>query len=121
MIVGNTFVWCPPGTVKDHLWIVLTDPASNDGKCVVINLTDSRGGQFSHVLMPGQHRWIYKNSDVNYGDAFLSSESEINAAVASDQARPHDDMDARIVAEIVQRAKTHPAFNPRLRRFLPLW
>lgn len=67
MKLGDTFVWCPTGGI-DHLWILISDPAANGGDCVVVNLTDSSHGKFSYTLRPGQHRYIYKDSDVNFGD-----------------------------------------------------
>jgi hypothetical protein len=116
--LGDTFVWCPTGGI-DHLWIVISDPAANGGECVVINLTESAHGKFSFTLRPGQHRYIYKDSDVNFGDAFKTHVDEINGQVASRSARPHDPMDMRIVREIIKRAKMHPAFQPILRKLLP--
>lgn len=118
--IGDTYVWCPPGTVVDHLWIVISDAAKHDGKCVVINLTESSHGQHSFTLTPGQHRYIYKDSDVNFGDAFLSSEAELQSEVACRSAIPHDPMDQKIVREIIRRARIpHPAFHPNLIKFLP--
>lgn len=119
MVVGDTFVWCPPGTVKDHLWIVISDHTKHGRKCVVINLTDSSHGKHSFTLIPGQHRYIYKDSDVNFGDAFLTTVSQLQSEIAINSAVPHDSMDAAIVKQIIARAKTHPAFPPMLRKFLP--
>ena len=118
MKLGDTFVWCPTGGI-DHLWIVISDLEANGGECVVINLTESAHGKFSFTLRPGQHRYIYKDSDVNFGDAFKTHVDEINGQVASRSARPHDPMDMRIVREIIKRAKMHPAFQPILRKLLP--
>jgi hypothetical protein len=116
---GDTFVWCPAGTVKDHLWIIISDPATHEGKLVVINLTESLGGKFSFVLKVGQHRWIYKDSDVNFGDAFATNEAFLQSEVKCGSARPHDPMDPSIVKAIIEAAHTHPAFQPILRKLLP--
>lgn len=120
MTVGDTYVWCPPGTVKDHLWIVISDPAVHDGKCVVVNLTESLHGEHSFTLTPGQHLYTYKDSDVNFGDAFLTSDAEVQTYVAAGAAKPHDPMDPAIISEIIERAKKpHPAFGPYLIKYLP--
>ena len=107
MKIGDTFVWCPTGGI-DHLWIVISDPTQHDGDCVLVNLTESRHGAHSFTLRPGQHRYIYKDSDVNFGDAFRSHVDEVNTHVASGSARPHDPMDMTIVREIIKRDRTHP-------------
>jgi hypothetical protein len=116
--LGDTFVWCPTGGI-DHLWIVISDPAQTGGDCVLVNLTESAHGAHSFTLRPGQHRYIYKDSDVNFGDAFRSHVDEVTRHVGAGNARPHDPMDMAIVKEIIKRAKTHPAFQPILRRLLP--
>jgi hypothetical protein len=116
--IGDTFVWCPTVGI-DHLWILISDPAQHNGECVLINLTESVHGAHSFVLQPGQHRYIYKDSDVNFGDAFRSHVKELQKHVALGTARPHDPMDMTIVREIIRRARTHPAFQPVLRKLLP--
>ena len=40
--------------------------------CVSVNLAESVHGVDSYTLHPGQRRYIYKDSDVNFGDAFRS-------------------------------------------------
>ena len=118
MNIGDTFVWCP--TVGgDHLWILISDPEEHGGECVLVNLTESSHGQHSYTLRRGQHLYIYKDSDVNFGDAFRSNVTEIEKEIALNRARPHDPMDMAIVREIIRRAKTYPAFQPVLRRLLP--
>lgn len=118
MAVGDTYVWCPAGTV-DHLWIVISDATKHDGKCVVINLTESTHGEHSFTLKPGQHRFIYKDSDVNFGDAFLTSESNLQMEIKIGSAKLHDPMDQQIVAEIIRHAKApHPAIEPYLLKYL---
>jgi hypothetical protein len=117
--IGDTFVWCPPGTVIDHLWIIISDPMEHDGKCVVVNLTESLHGKYSFMLRPGQHRWIYKDSDVNFADAIQTSKQQLQLHVTLGAAKPHDAMNPEIVREIVKIAHTHPAFPPILRKLLP--
>jgi len=118
MNLGDTFVWCPTGGI-DHLWIVISDPSKHDGNCVLVNLTESCHGAHSFTLRPGQHRYIYKDSDVNFGDAFRSNVKELEGHILIGSAKPHDPMNLEIVMEIVHRARTHPAFQPILRRLLP--
>jgi hypothetical protein len=118
--IGDTYVWCPPGTVVDHLWIVISDATEHGGNCVVVNLSESSHGEYSFTPVPGQHRYIYKDSDMNFGDAFLTSEADLKAGTARGWAIPHDPMDEKIVSEIIKRARVpHPAFPRNLVKFLP--
>jgi hypothetical protein len=117
--VGNTLVWFPPGTVKEHLWIVMTDQSKHDGYCVVVNLTHSLKGKYSHIIHVGQHSYVsYKDCDVNYGDAFLTTHSHLQAEIDCGHARQLEDITHAILLEILNRAQSHPAFPPHLRKYL---
>jgi len=86
---------------------------------VVVNLTESSHGKYSFTLVPGQHRWIYKDSDVNFADAFLTCERNLQSQVAVGSAVPHDPMAPELVAKIIKEAHRHPAIAPNLKRYLP--
>jgi len=116
---GETFVWCPPGTAKDHLWIIISDPVEHGGKCVVVNLTDSCHEKYSFTLVPGQHRWIYKDSDVNFADAFATSETHLLSEIELRSAIPHDPLNPDLVKKIIEVAHTHPGIAPNLKKLLP--
>jgi hypothetical protein len=116
--MGDTFVWCPV-VGGDHLQILISEPSQNGGKCILVNLTESVHGKYSFILRPGQHRYIYKDSDVNFGDAFQTSEANIQKNVMLGFAKPHDAMDEKILNSIVKAALTHCAFPPHLRKYLP--
>lgn len=105
--------------MKDHLWIIISDRTKHGDKFVVINLTDSSRGKYSFTLTIGQHPYIYKESDVNFGDAFLTSVDELKAELSANSAIPHAKMDMAIVKKIIQLARTHCAFPPTLRKYLP--
>jgi hypothetical protein len=116
--IGDTFVWCPESGL-DHLWILISDPNCNAGKCVLVNLTESRHARHSFILHPGQHRFIIKDSDVNFGDAFLTTCENLKRQLSMSAARSHDPLDKAILDDIIKRARTHPGFPPFLRKLLP--
>jgi hypothetical protein len=123
--LGDTFSWCPTGIGIEHLWIIISDPAAHGGKCVIINITEAQGGQCAYALVPGQHSYIYKKSEVNFGDAMLTSVAVIQVHLTSGSAIAHDPMDKEIVAEIIRQARAtqpktlQPGFPPFLRKYLP--
>ena len=118
MKIGDTFVWCP-GIGPDHLWILISDPGENGGKCILVNLTESVHGKYSFILKPGQHRFIYKDSDVAFGDAIQTGLKELEKRLKIDSASPHDPMSPQILASIIREARTHAAFPPHMRKYLP--
>jgi len=98
---GDTFVWAARNTI-DHLYIIVSDPAKDGGRFVAFNLTSSSGGRQWLTLKKGDHPYIRKDSDVNFGDAFRSNVAEIQKHVASGDAKPHDPMDMAIVKAMLE-------------------
>jgi hypothetical protein len=107
--LGDTYLWDPEGGDNNHLWIVLTKPDPESGKCVIINLTSSTGGQYALTLKIGDHPYIRKNSDVNFGDAMISSVEQIEKAVRLGCAYRREPMGLELLQKIAETAKTHNA------------
>ena len=109
MKVGDTFIWFLSGK-KEHLYVALTDPDKNEGKFAVFNLTDSVHGTMSFTLHKGDHPYINKDSDVDFGDSFIMSIEKYETAVRWGQAIPREPMDMKIVAKIAEIIMAgHPA------------
>lgn len=108
--LGDTFEWRGNG-FKEHLYIVLNRPEKCGGKTVVINITESVGGKASMVLVKGQHSYIYKPSDVNFGDAFVADASYIEGEIKSFSAFSKEKMDLALVEKIARVAIVHPAVS----------
>ena len=83
MKLGDTFLITKPGkTLDSHLWVVLSDPAQNADKILIVNVTTHKGMNVdeSCILEIGDHPWIKKKSYVHY------LESEVKVIKASDYA-----------------------------------
>ncbi|MCH8270038.1 MAG: hypothetical protein IH985_02350 [Planctomycetes bacterium] len=82
MKIGDTFLITKPGrTLDTHLWIVLSDPAANPDKVLIVNLTsckDRKSIDESCILDVGDHPWVREQSYVNYleSEVKLIKESE---------------------------------------------
>lgn len=104
MKLGDTFIWFPPDGRKEHLYIVVTDPAKNGGKFAAFNLTRSHGGMKALTFQVGEHPFITQYpSDVNFGDALIMDE------VTASKNPPHHPMDSAMVKKIAIGAMGHPA------------
>lgn len=117
MNLGDTFIWAPDAG-KEHLYIAITDPSKNSGKLVVVNLTKSAGGAKSFVLRPGDHPFIRRDSDVNFGDAMIVSTERIDRQVRLRLALPREPMDLSIVHRIAAAAKDHPAVSEEIQALI---
>jgi hypothetical protein len=110
MKIGDTFIWYPPGDRKEHLFIVLTDPALNDGKFAAFNLTKSLGGPMALTFQIGDHPYIIKYpSDVNFGDSLVFDIVNVERDIASGQAFQKEPMKPAMIEAIARKAIGHPA------------
>ncbi len=114
---GETFLW-RGNAYKEHLYIVLNSAATCAGKVALVNLTESKGGPMAMVLKTGDHPYIYKNSDVNFGDSFVADEVLIVEQMAAQLAFPNAPMDLALVERIARTALKHPAVERCVKRLL---
>ena len=116
MQLGDTFVWSPEGRTP-HLYIVISDPSKN-GKFVVVNLTNSNHGAMSFTLQKGDHPFIYKDSDVNFGDAMVVDMARMQTEINLKNAIPNFTMALTIVQRIAIKAMDHPAVSGEIQDVL---
>ena len=115
--VGDTFIW-RGNARKEHLYIALNSAKTCGGKVVVVNLTEARGGPVAMVLKVDQHPFIYKDSDVNFGDSFIADETLIESEITLRSAVPNATMDLRLVEQIARAALKHPAVERDIKSLL---
>lgn len=68
---GDTFRIPQPGTSLDsHLWIVISDPAVDDERILIVNFTTLRpDSDQACILVAGEHPFVQHQTCVNYGGA----------------------------------------------------
>ena len=78
MDAGSTFLRADS---DKHLWIVISDPAKDAERVLLVNLTtlDDRKEK-ACVLHAGDHPWIRHESCANYADAVVSTVAKLLAA-----------------------------------------
>jgi len=112
MTIGDTFL-------IDHLWVVISDPAKNGGKFVIVNLTTDkiRAGE-ECALSPGDHPWIIKKSYVSFGDAREvgpKEEAELTKHITSGKIKRHFPMGHSVLRRITATAGRSKALPTILR------
>lgn len=117
MKLGDTILWCPRGRIP-HLYIALNDPEKAAGKIVLVNITGSNGGEMAMILKPSDHPFIYKNSDVNFGDAICGLVSAVDNEIRAGNAIANEPMNMEIVERIAKAAITHPACTREVQKVL---
>ena len=117
MQYGDTFVLGMGG----HLWIVISDPAMNNGHFVIANLTtdENRAGRDCE-LNKGDHSWIACKCFVNFGDAkevTPTEEARIIALITTGQIIAHPRMSITILQKIAAAAKVSKALKTGLKKY----
>jgi hypothetical protein len=112
MNVGDSFIWFPPNGMKEHLYIVMTNPADHGGRFAAINLTQSHHGPNAITFRIGEHPFITRyDSDANIGDALIMDELEIQNQMRFGQAVAQQPMNMHMVERIALAAIGHPAIS----------
>jgi len=95
---------------------------NNSGACnqklALFNLTESSGGIASFVLTKNDHPYIYKNSDVNFGDGIYTDDYILEWNVKCGKACPQKNMDIGMVQKIAEVAVNHPAVSREIKILL---
>jgi hypothetical protein len=107
--IGDTFLFGQ----GSHLWVVISDPAKNNGEYVIVNLTTDvfRAGKECQLDV-GDHQWVRQTSYVSYGDARKVTPKEnarIQSLVSQGQVRQHFPMKQATLQKIISQAKTSNA------------
>jgi hypothetical protein len=78
MDAGTTFL---RADADKHLWVVLSDPALDPEKVLIVNLTtlDERKER-ACILNRGDHPWITHETCANYADSVVTTLAKLNAA-----------------------------------------
>jgi hypothetical protein len=111
--LGDTFILWPEKPIhKEHLFVVMTDPSKNGARFATVNLTRSKHGPKAVTFKVGEHPFIVKyDSDANYADAMITTESTGNRQITWGQAVMHQPMAMDMMRRIATGAINHPAID----------
>ena len=100
---GDTFLIEEPGTSLDsHLWIVISDPAADPDKVLLVNLTSHRPDKDQAcVLSKGDHPFIKHKTCVEYRRAKLVSVVPMEHLLDSGRIRHHTPVTPKLLSKIL--------------------
>lgn len=102
--IGDTFRW-QAARIEEHLWIVLSNPATNPAKVMVVNLTSFHPKKDQGCrLQPGDHRFIVHPTLVHYVGAEYHSDAQLESYKRSGTIRLHDPLRSEVLAYILKQA-----------------
>jgi hypothetical protein len=104
------------------LWIVISDPAKNNGDFVIVNLTTDlyRAGSDCEMNV-GEHQWIREKCYVSFGDARKVTPKEatqIQLLITQSQIQQHYPMQPAAINKIVAAGLKSKALATELKALL---
>jgi hypothetical protein len=100
MEAGDTFKYGRGG----HLWVVVSDPAANPGRVVIVSMTTDRGIDPSCILEPGDHPFIRHRTSMRYDLARLVTDANLERNLASNTIRLQKPVSQGVLDRIRQGA-----------------
>ena len=112
MNAGDTFRIPQPGTSLDsHLWVVISDPALDPDKILIVNFTTSRAdSDKACVLQAGEHPFVKHETCVNYAGAKVVSKAILDLLLNKGLLSAH----AAVAAALLQRIRDGAANSTRM-------
>lgn len=66
-------------TIRNHVWVIVSDPLQDAEKIVFVNFTSHKDGKDeSCVLLPGDHPFIIRKTIISYADAASASIEQLS-------------------------------------------
>lgn len=103
MKAGDTFQIV--GAADKHLWVVVSDPATDATNVLIVNLTsyDPREDQ-TVILEPSDHPFIKHRTCVRYAGARVATDAQLEGLKAAGRLRPQTAVNPELLRQLRQGA-----------------
>lgn len=128
MDLGDAFLMPLPGQDIDHLFFVISDPASHQA-FIIVNVTkDGARAGYECEMLPGtsgrtaDHPWIKEKCYVNFSDAEEITKEKAKVLIGLLQrgfVKPQPRLRLEVLRRIVEAAKKSKVLAVALKRYLP--
>ncbi len=106
MNAGDTLIVPQPAEgVDGHLWIILSDPAQDADRLVMVSFTTFRRDKDQTcVLRPGDHPFVTRDTLVCYADARIATNAQLESLVSKGLMKRNKPVSAELLQRIRQGA-----------------
>lgn len=110
MDAGDCFRVSSPGTTLDtHLWMVISDPAQDPERVLIVNLTSWNDRQDrSCVVEVGEHPFVHHRSCVRYSGAKVVRVDQLDALKRNGSLLPLAPISRRLLKRVRLGAERSP-------------
>lgn len=121
MEIGDTFL-LDDRSIDPHLWVVISDPAADRERVVIVNLTshDDLSKDSSCLLQVGDHPWVSHETCVRYKDARIVAELQLDALVKRKRLEPREPVSDELLTKILEGAERTEFLPLKCREILRL-
>lgn len=112
MNAGDTILVANPGSRFDkHLWVVLSDPAIDPERILIVNVTSHKPHHDQTCLLEaGEHPWLKWRSCIMYEGARVTSIADCDRVIKSG----HVEFREPVSPELLQRIRDGAATTDRI-------
>jgi hypothetical protein len=105
-----------------HIWVVLTDPAANGGRFLLVNMTSLRDSCIDDacVLQPSDYELLTHATTIAYSRALIANEKGLGDLVASGNFLRIPSVPAATLVKMIAGARTSRQLAPDKLKLLPL-
>ena len=119
MKAGDTFLGGGEVHGKDHLWLVINDPAAHAGVALIVNISTLRpDAETTCLVRRGEQTFLRDDSYVRYGGARKAEVTDLAEAVKKGLLKPHQPASRIFLEKVRAGAKASPLLAQELRALL---
>jgi len=122
MNLGDAFLMRVPPRYIPHLYIVISDPAKNEGTFIIVNITGDRfmAGE-ECILNIGDHPWITKKSYLMFSTALEITPihaKKLDKLIEQNKIKPQPSVRREVLERIIAAAKISTAIAENFKKYL---
>lgn len=115
---GQTFLYPLRDNQTAHLWVIATEPA-DDGSFAFVSFTSLKDAKDQTIILrKAEHPFLKQDTCICYALAEITTEAKLQACIDCGEAKPHKDVDGRILEEILSGFTASNFTKNRIRRFV---
>lgn len=117
IVPGFTFLAHNPPYNTKHLYIVISI-IDNNTKALFVNVTTKKDRDMSCILKPGDHEFVTRDSEINYGDAKTAEIDKLTEAMNKSIIEPQEPVTNDLLNRILEGALNSDALPQKYLKYI---
>ena len=117
---GDTFVNAAAGSIRPHLWALISDTDQSTDEIVIVNFTTFRSLDCDDtcVIQPHEHGFVVHETCISYADAEITDVKRLRQALDRGLLTPQKRLSVELLQRIRDGAERSPDTPHKVRKVL---